>query len=260
MLQWLEPNGWEHRAFWGADQINFGISGQSSRYYMGALPPAGQWVRLEVPAASVGLQGYTISGMSFALFGGQATWSEAGKNIYGVLPDQPPSTDTVWVEDGLPTGATSATYGGDTWSWVSANPLPFAGASAHQSNLVPNNPHQHYFTSATSTLTVNAGEKLVTYVYLDPVNPPSEVMLQWYDPATPGAEWEHRAFWGADQIGWGVSGQSSRYYMGALPATGQWVRLEVPVNLVGLQGHALTGMSFTLFGGRATWDHSGKGL
>src|SRR5438552_3390257 len=46
--------------------------------------------------------------------------------------------------------------------------------------------------------------------------------------------------------------------MGALPVAGQWVRLEVPASLVGLEGTALDGMAFTLFGGRATWDYTGK--
>jgi len=46
--------------------------------------------------------------------------------------------------------------------------------------------------------------------------------------------------------------------MGALPPAGQWVRLEVPASSVGLEGHVLNGMAFTLYGGRATWDHVGK--
>ena len=36
------------------------------------------------------------------------------------------------------------------------------------------------------------------------------------------------------------------------------VRLEVPASAVGLEGHVLNGMAFTLYGGRATWDHAGK--
>jgi hypothetical protein len=47
---------------------------------MGAIPAAGQWVRLEVPASQVGLEGRTIKGMAFSLYGGRATWDEAGKS------------------------------------------------------------------------------------------------------------------------------------------------------------------------------------
>ncbi len=46
--------------------------------------------------------------------------------------------------------------------------------------------------------------------------------------------------------------------MGPLPLAGQWVRLEVAASLVGLEGQTLNGMAFTLFDGRATWDHAGK--
>ena len=64
--------------------------------------------------------------------------------------------------------------------------------------------------------------------------------------------------WGANLIGWGSDGTVSRRFMGALPATGQWVRLSVPAAQVGLEGRTLTGMAYTLYGGRATWDYAGK--
>jgi hypothetical protein len=34
--------------------------------------------------------------------------------------------------------------------------------------------------------------------------------------------------------------------------------LEVPANLVGLENQTLNGLAFTLYNGRATWDHAGK--
>ena len=46
--------------------------------------------------------------------------------------------------------------------------------------------------------------------------------------------------------------------MGGLPAAGQWVRLEVPASLVGLEGRTLSGMNFILYNGRAAWDYTGK--
>jgi len=79
------------------------------------------------------------------------------------------------------------------------------------------------------------------------------VMLQWND-----GTWEHRVYWGANSIGFGTDGTTSRRSMGPLPAPGSWVRLEVPASQVGLEGHTLNGMAFTLYGGRATWDHAGK--
>jgi RHS repeat-associated protein len=161
--------------------------------------------------------------------------------------------DSVWVDDSLPAGA-SAFGDGEGWNWVTSGPSPHSGSVSHQSNVV-GGMHQHYFAGATSKLAVAAGEKLYAYVYLDPSNPPTEVMLQW-NSDTEG--WNHRAYWGADQIGWGTNGTGSRRYMGALPAAGGWVRLEVPASLVGLEGKTVNGMAFTLYGGRATWDKGGK--
>jgi hypothetical protein len=157
------------------------------------------------------------------------------------------------VEDATPAGAV---LGGtnENWNWVSSNPTPFSGSVANQSNLAAGL-HQHYFYDATETLTVNMGDTLIAYVYLDPANPPSEIMLQWND-----GNWGHRAYWGANNISLGVDGTESQRFMGALPAAGQWVRLEVPASLVGLEGHVLNGMAFTLNDGRATWDHVGKAI
>lgn len=159
---------------------------------------------------------------------------------------------TSWVEDSVPTGAT-AVADTDGWNWVTSNPVPSSGTSAHQSANVAGG-HQHYFYGATQTLSVSSGDYLYAYVYLDPSNLPSEVMLQWHD----GANWEHRAYWGSNLIGWGTDGTNSRRYMGPLPASGGWVRLEVPATQVGLGGSTLNGMAFTLYNGKATWDRAGK--
>jgi RHS repeat-associated protein len=165
----------------------------------------------------------TLNGIAFSLQGGRATWDRAGKSS-----NVPPTFEDVWVEDTTPQGA-SLGGDGEGWNWTSANPTPYSGTRAHQSNL-NGGTHQHYFYDATETLSLNPGDKLFTYVYLDPVNPPSEVMLQWNN-----GNWEHRAYWGQNIIGWGVNGTESRRFMGPLPPTGQWVKLEVPASQVGLE-------------------------
>jgi pyrrolidone-carboxylate peptidase/uncharacterized protein (DUF2249 family) len=160
--------------------------------------------------------------------------------------------ETIWVEDSLPAGATPA-GNGESWNWVAANPPPFFGSASHQSNIVAGL-HQHSFSNATQTLIVNRADQLFTYIYLDPANMPSEIMLQWND----GTSWEHRAYWGANQINLGTDGTESRRYMGALPGAGQWIALVVSASQVGLEGKTPNGMAFTLYGGRAAWDHAGK--
>jgi hypothetical protein len=78
MIQWQDAQGWEHRAVWGADKLPLGTAGTSGRRLMGPLPPAGKWVRLEVPAAAVGLEGQGLRGLGVVLFGGQAFTGTAG--------------------------------------------------------------------------------------------------------------------------------------------------------------------------------------
>src|SRR5262249_45701312 len=84
------------------------------------------------------------------------------------------STTTIWVEDAAPAGATLGSRV-DNWTWVSSNPTPYSAALAHQS-VIASGTHQHYFYNATATLAVALGDTLFTYVYLDPANPPSELM------------------------------------------------------------------------------------
>jgi hypothetical protein len=155
------------------------------------------------------------------------------------------------VDDALPPGAVAAADGGDTWEWSNINPTPNSGTFSHQSAATLGF-REHYFDNATTTLTVNTGNVLFVYVYLDPLNVPSEVMLMWND-----GQWEHRAYWGADSIAYGIAGTASRRYMGLLPTVGRWTRLEVPASQVGLEGRILKGMCFAVYGGRVAWDSAG---
>ena len=78
MLQWHDGKNWEHRAYWGEDKIGAGQPDTPSRRLMGPLPPVGEWVRLEVPAKAVELDGKAIKGMGFMLNGGQCYWHRGG--------------------------------------------------------------------------------------------------------------------------------------------------------------------------------------
>jgi hypothetical protein len=84
---------------------------------------------------------------------------------------------------------------------------------------------QHFFTGAEPPLVVGAGDRLVAHVFLDPANPPKQIILQWHDASR---SWDHRAYWGENLAPWGQDGTPSRLPMGPLPEAGKWVRLEVP--------------------------------
>ena len=78
MLQ-FHTDGWEHRAYWGENLIDWGVDKTPSRHRIGDLPETGSWVRLEVPAAVVGLKaGDKITGWAFTQFDGNSYWDQAG--------------------------------------------------------------------------------------------------------------------------------------------------------------------------------------
>jgi len=199
-------------------------------------------------------------GQSFAFVpqgnGSQTVQAEAqlpdGRRIFAIGTVVANASNVAWVDDSIPAGGQQGTIGGDSWNWISSNPSPFSGNAAHQTALA-SGLHEHLFQGASSTLSVGTGDVLYAYIYLDPANPPSEVMLSW----NTGSSWEHRAYWGANLITYGTNDTASRRYIGPLPAAGQWVQLQVPASQVGLENTTVSGMSFSLYNGRATWDAAG---
>lgn len=262
MLQWHTTGSWEHRAYWGENLINWGTNGTPSRARIGDLPTLGAWVFLELPAASVGLApGAVLDGMAFTLFDGQAAFGRTG-SASG-------SAQTVWLCNVLPAGAQR--FGDEPWEMLCVNDLwaPFeatAGVLPLNATTLPATlgghhdggalgMHQHLFEGVGAPFAVNTGEWLFCWVYLDPNNPPRELMLQWHAAGV----WDHRAFWGFDLIAWGALNTASRQRQGALPQPGQWVRLEVKAQTVGVENTALTGVAFTLFDGHAVFGAAGAG-
>ena len=59
---------------------------------------------------------------------------------------------------------------------------------------------QHIVDASSKPITLGNGEQLFAYVWLDPKNPPRQIMLQFNANNT----WEHRAWWG-EESGWDVA-------------------------------------------------------
>ena len=194
---------------------------------------------------------------TFAPLNNGAQWIEAeaqfpdGRRVFASNSIVANSPNVIWVDDSIPAGAQPGSDSNDSWNWVSSNPTPYSGQFAQQSSIAAGE-HQVFFDYATATLTVQTNDTLYAWIYLDPANPPTEAMLQWND-----GSWEHRAYWGANNLTYGIDGTTSRTNMGALPPLGKWSQLTVPAASVNLAGSTLTGMAFTLFNGRATWDCAG---
>jgi hypothetical protein len=228
---------------------------------MGDLPSLGQWQRLEVPAVSVGLANATVEGMAFTLFDGQAA--------FGVTGEGSGSAERKWFCNVLPDGAQR--FGDEPWEllvsndlWTPFEPtlgvlpatpaLPATALGAHY-DAPANGTHQHWVEGMPAR-TVAAGDALFCWVYLDPVNPPREIMLQW---KTDAHGWEQRAFWGWNLINWGISNSASRLRAGDLPQPGLWLRLEVSAKSLGLEGAPIAGIAFTQFDGFAAFGATGSG-
>jgi len=162
--------------------------------------------------------------------------------------------EVVWIDDEIPNGAKPAVSGGaPKWEFVTDPPHPVL-SGRKSTRRKAKEIAQHFFTDAKQPLTLHAGDILFAYVYIDPKDPPKEIMLQFND-----GDWEHRAYWGENKIDWGKDGTASRRKMsGKLPEPGKWVRLEVPIDKVGLKpGDKLNGWAFTQFGGTIYWDKAG---
>ena len=114
---------------------------------------------------------------------------------------------------------------------------------------------QHFLSDVTDGHKVQPDDMVFAYVYLDPSDPPETLMLQVH-----GKNWEHRGYWGADKVPFGPKGTDNPAHlrMGDLPAAGEWVRLEVPLDEIGLKkGQLVNGLAFTQFGGAVWWDAGG---
>ncbi|MEX2646227.1 MAG: CARDB domain-containing protein, partial [Gaiellaceae bacterium] len=135
MLQFHSQTGggWEHRAYWGENLINWGVNGTPSRLRLGDLPAAGEWTRLDVPASLVGLVGHAVDGYAFTLYDGQAWWDES-------TVDTPTTEAGTIIDDALQPGA--GAYG-DSDGWVWDTTVVHSGTRSHKSPS-RSGPHQHF--------------------------------------------------------------------------------------------------------------------
>ncbi|HEY4262063.1 MAG TPA: DUF1549 and DUF1553 domain-containing protein, partial [Schlesneria sp.] len=159
--------------------------------------------------------------------------------------------ELVWIDDETPP---AAQLQGDTpWKFITKGEGPvYSGEKS--STRTATGLSQHFFTGANPGLKIGEGDVLFAYVYLDPANLPKSIMLQFND-----GNWEHRMNWGDDNaIPFGALNTVAKRPGGPLPKAGEWVRLEVNAQDVGLKaGSTLNGWAFTQFGGTCYWDRAG---
>ncbi len=206
----------------------------------------------------VGLEG-TVRVTVKLLFHSQFAHHAFGRVRLSVAPNpHPAAQETRWVDEaGAHYGETHLDASQGAWNWVDGEDHPVhSGQQSRLQQVETDRIYQHYFLKSPRPLEVKEGDRLFAWVWIDEAAPTQTVMVQFHS----NNSWDHRAFWGEDRISFGPIGEDvvAHRPMGDLPALGQWVRLEVSADHVGLpKGSIIDGMAFTQFGGKAYWDDAG---
>ena len=154
--------------------------------------------------------------------------------------------ERIFVDDAAPKDAKLQ----GEWK-LAENPV-FSGSKSFVRTGVGNNQH-FFYNSKNPHVVKNDDDEFFAYAFLDPQNPPKQVMLQFND-----GTWEHRAYWGESLIHYGRENTVTRVKMGSLPELGKWVRLSVRAKKIGLKPDAkVNGIAFTQWDGTIYWDKIG---
>ena len=153
--------------------------------------------------------------------------------------------DIVWIDDQqVPEGAQQS---GD-WSYVTKDQGPVHSGEQSRKQTA-GELVQHFFLNAKATITLQAGDRFFVRVWLGPRQAPPQIILQ-----APAGSPEPRATSGEDTppLGRAPPDGPNHKKHGDLPKAGEWVRLEVSPEAVGLKpGSKINGLAFTQWGGLA---------
>lgn len=153
----------------------------------------------------------------------------------------PPGTDQVLIDDALPGGATvsNGTVNWDTSQYATGSQSFYLSGSGTNTVRIDDLSQFYNFGSG----------KVVLYVLIDPCSTTQQIKITYSSV--------HRSvsvYWGSNLI----TGGPVKFNRGALPSTGAWARLEVPIHVpLNLQGHTLDWLQIETYDGRVWFDHLG---
>ena len=168
---------------------------------------------------------------------------------------KPQELREIWFDDQPLPGAELQVSGGPALKLVKKDEGPvFSGETAIQRKSNNQISQDIFFYRGDKFFRVPDGGKFFIYCHLDPEDTPESIMVQFH---TTG--WNNRAVWGKqEKIGFGRPNTTEKVFMGDLPETDKWVRLEMNAAKLGLKtGTKVTGFAFTQFGGTMGWDQFG---
>lgn len=177
------------------------------------------------------------------------------------------------------------------WTWrennVASGQRAHTGISEFAPNPTPDGIRLHGFREAKPVM-MHAGDRIITHVWLDPKATPSAIAwgvrgdAKWdfnghWGRAFDFAKWrtDFIHFWlggellpGTWQISWQVNERTHDWFAdhilvpatfkgkGALPPAGQWTKLELTAEELGLVGKQVDGAFFLAKDGEAWWDRT----
>ncbi len=168
-----------------------------------------------------------------------------GLEMTAAVPAAPvPLPETLLLDDALPEGAAPD----GAWIWDDSNFS--AGKLSH--GHPPGEGVQSHGATLPKPLPVTAQEMITQECWLDPANPPKGIALQFRLSSGDevGVYWE-----GEEEVFKPQEGQELWYY-GPLPELGQWAKLEILAEDMGLEEAQVTGIRFVTHGGRVLWDRT----
>lgn len=160
------------------------------------------------------------------------------------------TSDVVWFDDGFPAGVKPEFAGAPTMFVTREQGENAVQSGTRALKRKAEGVAQDYFSEGVK-LDIPPNGKITAYCYIDPEDEPKAIMLQFH---TTG--WNHRAVWGQEgAIPFGKVRTPEKVTMGELPKSGEWVKLEIPVEKLGLKpGMKVSGYAFTQYGGTVSWD------
>jgi len=157
------------------------------------------------------------------------------------------AVEEVWLDDVFPAGSrpTCSSRNPSVWS-TAAEIAPRFGRRSLKQFSASN--YQDKFENPTQPLTIPENAVVSVWVQVDSAEPSSALMLEFFT-----GRGNRRVHWGrAEQYG---KSRDDKNWLGEIPVTGQWVRLEIPAEKLGLKaGDTVRGVALAQYGGIAWWD------
>ncbi len=163
-----------------------------------------------------------------------------------VVPERQ-SIEDVWLDDVFPAGSRPTCSSRNPSVWSTATELqPRFGRRSLKQFSASN--YQDKFENPTQPLTIPENARVSIWVRVDANEPSTALMLEFFT-----GRGNRRVHWGRpEQYG---KSRDDKNWLGDVPATGQWVHLQIPAEKLDLRpGDSIRGGALAQFGGIAWWD------